>query len=183
MQSATCAEGTIVITLCRALENGAERPGQLAASACTASHRGSHHHIIMLSQYPDHAPKQVRDGLPAEAQALQLHLICEELESRDDLTMSSPAAVRCRHPLWLQCRRQSRWLATERCAFSCIGCAASGCADGAADPRSRRRSRCRSHSCSRRHICSHRRARRRSGVRQSPGRCAKGGERNHRPIY
>ncbi len=69
---------------------------------------------MMLSQYSAHAPKQVRDGLPAEAQALQLHLICEELESRDDLTMSSPAAVRCRHPLWLQCRRQSRWLATGR---------------------------------------------------------------------
>lgn len=39
---------------------------------------------------------QVGEGLPPEEAALQLHLICEELEARDDLTLSSPAAVRRR---------------------------------------------------------------------------------------
>lgn len=37
--------------------------------------------------------EQVRDGLAAESEALQLHLICEELESRENLTISSSAAA------------------------------------------------------------------------------------------
>ena len=72
-------------------------------SALDAPHAYSHPHwspllrpgpLLLSTLMCHHNFGQIQSNLPLDAQELHLHLICEELQTRDDINIASESAVR-----------------------------------------------------------------------------------------